>query len=1174
MAYTEYDYNGLAHLPEDVNCIVESSHSAKRDKEVSYLGGASTSTINSTVDVELFTKTDEQAQDLYVWYVDTIVNGTLPFTAIHEIFGRNEHYVLQIIDGISEKIIGGNNRKIKFSAEVIGVSFPVYDISSPMEVLSDGTISANVVPQDPKGNITFDPSNFTIDLNGVNYSIESAEKNNDILLITPTFLITDYPTVSLTHSVSESGLRAFTKVLDNNSAIGRASIIGTPYTDVDGETITVTLSKAVPSYIWEDGDITAFTVAEGENTISAVSRIITSGDKIIIIFPYSRPIFEYEIITVTYNETENLDIAPFSNQSVINNSNIASSETNTVLDGAINESGDLTIANMSVPQDKVFDANNFTLKLNGIEYPIVSARQSIASLRIENSFIVTDYASTVVLKHYKEEWGFVAGGFTLSNNSTVNRIVPVSATISEQGVTLSLVLDRETYDQKIWIGDFLSYFSLKVDGAATPILHDTFETYIVDGTRVYELSIDTDDIIFDGQTVLLSFGKTDDIELAPFIDFSVTNQSTIPVSNRLVGAIVSIGGLTITGSMTQSISETTFLSNNFVIGHGYLDITPTSVSQDGTILTITLPKAITDDTVVTVEHTGNESVLLGTGNYYPPQSEVTATNNSTVSGYTITSMNVVTTGTYILVAANSPMEAHEFGVDEFVVKVNGTTREIITPPYSLSGTQNIWIYTQGIIITTDTVTLQFVTTTDPQIDAFSESAVTNNSTEDGSSEQEPPIYLKNSPAIETGGFYWLENTSASGAMFNGKLCNAISETWTLAELNSRYNYENRTVDLSDGYYIDTGWIPSSSSSWNIKDAYNIVYGGYDMYTISYNGDSTADIYRGDQDNPFPSTPQGDDVSYTPPTTSWKIYKEPPSIIFSSQIIYDMSTFNPGEYIDDSGLHGFDALLAGTKGVDYDYNTTDQTIQFHATTGSADTDIVLPESGWILYEVHNVEDTTTLSGATTTRGIIDYTTDTSDVAADIETWRSALVTAATYTLFELKATYYKGSDVADVYTGDESTSMSIDITDGTYELPSSEWIIGDALLADDVSEEVVRIETNGDFDTSADWTNGSNITYNSGAWEFATVTNEALYQASVTVEALTEYNIKLTTDSYIAGYFTARFSDQSESITYVNSGGEHNWTATTTSVTSTTIYIQGMYDEGATVDMLSIEVTKN
>jgi len=67
MAYKEYDYDTLAQLPEEANCIIESSHSAKKNREITYLGGVAGTTIKPTVNMELFTKTDEQAQEFLEW---------------------------------------------------------------------------------------------------------------------------------------------------------------------------------------------------------------------------------------------------------------------------------------------------------------------------------------------------------------------------------------------------------------------------------------------------------------------------------------------------------------------------------------------------------------------------------------------------------------------------------------------------------------------------------------------------------------------------------------------------------------------------------------------------------------------------------------------------------------------------------------------------------------------------------------------------------------------------------------------------------------------------------------------------------------------------------------------------------------------------------------------------
>ena len=146
MAYVEYEYDDIEHLPSNVQCIVASSHSVTAAKKTCYLGCNKPAPENAVVSIELITSTDQQAIDFYMWFQNSIENGTKPFSAKHEIFGKLDYYVLQMIDGITENIVSGDIRNITFSAEIIGTTYPIYEIGNLREVLSTGRIRIDTIP--------------------------------------------------------------------------------------------------------------------------------------------------------------------------------------------------------------------------------------------------------------------------------------------------------------------------------------------------------------------------------------------------------------------------------------------------------------------------------------------------------------------------------------------------------------------------------------------------------------------------------------------------------------------------------------------------------------------------------------------------------------------------------------------------------------------------------------------------------------------------------------------------------------------------------------------------------------------------------------------------------------------------------------------------------------------
>jgi len=156
----------------------------------------------------------------------------------------------------------------------------------------------------------------------------------------------------------------------------------------------------------------------------------------------------------------------------------------------------------------------------------------------------------------------------------------------------------------------------------------------------------------------------------------------------------------------------------------------------------------------------------------------------------------------------------------------------------------------------------------------------------------PPIYLLEEDLYEIGGYYWLVN-SAVGATtkYYGKLCNASGGTWTTVEVAARYDKEAKTIDLSDEYYIDTGWIAPTVTTWAISGIYDIGDSSYSMYSLAYSGSSTIDVYLCESGESFPVTPTYSAVPYTPSEETWKIHEEPPSVIYPTIIEYTMATFN-------------------------------------------------------------------------------------------------------------------------------------------------------------------------------------------------------------------------------------------------------------------------------------------
>ncbi len=167
-----------------------------------------------------------------------------------------------------------------------------------------------------------------------------------------------------------------------------------------------------------------------------------------------------------------------------------------------------------------------------------------------------------------------------------------------------------------------------------------------------------------------------------------------------------------------------------------------------------------------------------------------------------------------------------------------------------------------------------------------------------------PIFLLTENIKYFDNYYWVENSDDSHETIgHGKLCHADGSTWSSAEVTARYP-EDGTIDLSNDFYIDTGWVASLNNAWNINGIYNVIDGvSYNIYTLNYDGVGHMDVYLYDsEEESVPTVPTFTGLSYTPPATSWKIYENAPEIIYADEIIYTMGTYSVNEIIYTMGVY--------------------------------------------------------------------------------------------------------------------------------------------------------------------------------------------------------------------------------------------------------------------------------
>ena len=116
-------------------------------------------------------------------------------------------------------------------------------------------------------------------------------------------------------------------------------------------------------------------------------------------------------------------------------------------------------------------------------------------------------------------------------------------------------------------------------------------------------------------------------------------------------------------------------------------------------------------------------------------------------------------------------------------------------------------------------------------------------------------------------------------------------------------------------------------------------------------------------------------------------------------------------IIDSGDGNYPATLTGTYVVDELNKTVSMGVD-----GQAESNFNFPATPWILTEVFDLE------GVQYDLGLTVFSDDVSNILVDIEALRQEALLE--YTTFTITTTYYKGSELVDVYRGDEANQQCL------------------------------------------------------------------------------------------------------------------------------------------------------
>ena len=145
------------------------------------------------------------------------------------------------------------------------------------------------------------------------------------------------------------------------------------------------------------------------------------------------------------------------------------------------------------------------------------------------------------------------------------------------------------------------------------------------------------------------------------------------------------------------------------------------------------------------------------------------------------------------------------------------------------------------------------------------------------------------------GYYYVFDESTQ--TYTGKLLNNVGGSWTSQEVSARIDIDRNTVDLSGDYSIEcTAWEAPQTEEWNLTGFVEVTTSSYQMYTIHYLGDNTADIYFGSEDTSLSLLEAA--KAYIPPTGNYIITNDLPDVVTPPAPIYGPELIANGDFSDD------------------------------------------------------------------------------------------------------------------------------------------------------------------------------------------------------------------------------------------------------------------------------------
>ena len=449
---------------------------------------------------------------------------------------------------------------------------------------------------------------------------------------------------------------------------------------VNGASLVLTYNEALDTTSTPATSAYTVTVAGSQRTVSSVT---VSGSAVTLTL--ASAVTDGQAVTVSYTvpgtnpvqDTAGDDAAALSNQTVTNNTPDTTAPTLTtasVIDTAL-----MLIYNEALDTGSIPAASAYTVTVAGSQRTVSSVTVNGTAVTLTLASAVTDGQAVTVsytvpgTNPVQDTAGNVAAALSNQTVTVVDGTAPTLTTAAVNGVSLVL-----TYNEAL-------------DTTSTPDTNDyvvrvagsqrTVSSVTVNGSAV---TLTLASAVTDGQAVTVSyavgFNPVQDAagnDAAALSNQTVTNNTPDTTAPTLTTAAVNGASLVLTYNEALDTTSTPD-TNDYVVRVAGSQRTVSSVTVNGSAVTLTLASAVTDGQAVTVSYTvpGTNPVQDAAGNDAAALSNQTVTNNTPdTTAPTLTTAAV--NGASLVLTYNEALDTTSTpDTNDYVVRVAGSQRTV------------------------------------------------------------------------------------------------------------------------------------------------------------------------------------------------------------------------------------------------------------------------------------------------------------------------------------------------------------------------------------------------------------------------------------------------------------------------------------------------------------------